>query len=677
VALAALLALLVAPGAAGGAQCGSDPAARLTPCGLEVVGGGEAWRPENVFGLRWRNPPDEGGPPLVAVHYRALDAASRVVLAERTIDGPAQTIERLPVPLVPGVYTAEVWLEDAGGGLGAPATALLRFDDARPGAVEPLPAAGWIGRPAFPFPVRLGHPAGDEPLSGIRGYAVAIDRDPEREPCAAADRCTETETTLRGGAAQDTLWLASLPEGTSYAHAVAVSGSGMKSAGAGHTALRVDTTDPATRLSGVPGGWSRRPVALVARASDTAAGMEADGPAGPFTAIRVDGRAPVLAAGAEARTSVIGAGVHHVAYYARDAAGNVDDGAGANPPPATATVRIDAEPPRVAFAGAQDPRDPERIEARVVDPLSGPSGSRGLIALRRAGSGERFEPLPTVVAAGRLSARWDSDAYPAGRYELRATGFDRAGNASLSTRRANGSPMVLPAPLKQPATLVAGLGGRGAGCSRARRRCRPGPRSRRGGRRGERSVPFGRGAVYRGRLVVGRRAPLAGAPVRVVERFAAGLGERVSTLRTGARGRFALRLRPGPSREVLASYAGSATVSRAAAPPARLAVRGRVRMGVSAATARVGGRPVVFRGRVAGAIPADGKYVQVQFRLAGGRWTRFRTLRSDSRGRFRYAYRFSDDDSRGVRFRFRARAAAQGGWPYEPASSRPVAVTGL
>lgn len=497
-----------------------------------MVGGEEAWRPDNVFSLRWRNPPPDGGPPVVAVHYRALDAALRVAAVEQTMSGAAERIDHLQVPPAAGVYTAEVWLEDAAGKLGAPATAQLRFD----------------------------------------------------------------------------------------------------------------ATAPVTTLSGAPSGWSDRPVTLVASASDAASGMSVAAPAEPFTAIRLDGGAPVVAAGDSVRASAIAPGVHTVAYYARDAAGNVDDGHGANPPPATATVRIDLESPSVAFSGAQDPRDPERIEARVLDPLSGPSGWRGSIAVRRAGTGARFEPLATAVEAnGLLRARWDSDAYPPGRYEFQATGYDRAGNESRARWRANGSPMVLPAPLKQRTTLIARLGPR---------------------------------RLLRGRLVLGRRASLAGMAVRVVERFAAGRGERVSTLRTDSNGAFALRLRSGPSREVVASFAGSATVSRAVAAPVGLRVRGRVRMRASAAVARVGGRPIVFRGRVAGAVPPGGKYVQLQFRAPGGRWTEFRALRSDARGRFRYAYRFSDDDSRGVRFRFRAHASAQDGWPYEPASSRPVVVRG-
>ena len=87
-------------------------------------------------------------------------------------------------------------------------------------------------------------------------------------------------------------------------------------------------------------------------------------------------------------------------------------------------VRIDEDPPRVAFAAAQDPAEPERIEATVGDPLSGPSRGRGSIAVRLAGTRARFEELPTRVAGGRLVARWDSDSYPPGKYEFLATGYD-------------------------------------------------------------------------------------------------------------------------------------------------------------------------------------------------------------------------------------------------------------
>src|SRR5207342_387290 len=111
--------------------------------------------------------------------------------------------------------------------------------------------------------------------------------------------------------------------------------------------------------AGVPNGWSRRPVTLVASARDDESGMSpTPGGPQPFTAIRVDGGSPVTAAGANVSATVIGSGMHTVAYYARDAAGNADDGATANGQPnrepRSGEVLIDRDPPALAFATSQD-----------------------------------------------------------------------------------------------------------------------------------------------------------------------------------------------------------------------------------------------------------------------------------------------------------------------------------
>jgi hypothetical protein len=632
------------------------------PYDLSVYGGEEAWHPGSGFRLSWTNPVDPDNrfvSPVAAVHYRVLDPTGSVVVAATRIPGSQSWIEPLYVPPVPGAYTAEVWLEDASGFEGAAAAARLRFDDARPAPAAPAPPPEWIDRNALPYPLHLEHPA-TAPLSGIAGYAVSVDSYPDGEPCAAPDRCTAAETDLRGGIDDDTLPLPELPEGTSYVHATAVSGSGMSSSRTETAVLRVDRTLPVTRLAGVPQGWTNRAVTLTATAADALSGMLADGPSGPFTAIRVDGGAPTLAAGSSVGATLIAEGAHTVAYYARDAAGNVDDGGASNglpdEPPATVRVRIDRSAPAVAFAGHQDPADPELIRVRVGDSLSGADPSRGWIGVRRAGSGERFAALPTEPAQDGLKARWDSAAWPPGDYELRATGYDAAGNAATTSRRAGGAPMVLSNPLKTTTTLFARLAG--------------------GGR-----VPYGSGALLRGRLIAGRRTPAARMPVQVAERFGPGsnVRERVSTVWTDGGGRFAARLARGPCREIVASFAGTPVLTRSAASPLQLRVRSGVRLRVSAHLARVGGRPLVFSGRIGragSAIPPGGKAVQLQFRLPGLPWSEFRTVQTDARGRFRYAYRFSDDDSRGVRFRFRAYAPAQGGWPYEPWGSRAVAVRG-
>jgi hypothetical protein len=659
--VAGLAALLVCAAAAA--------AAPPPPVELEVQGGEDAWHPDRAFRLRWVNPPAGGGAAVAAVHYRVRDPLGAVAVAERRLDWPATEIVGLQVPPLPGAYTAEVWLEDASGGLGAPAAAKLRFDAERPASIEPLPGAAWIGRAGFPFVIHLEHPAGAPPASGIRGYAVSVDAAPGGDPCAAADRCTDAETTLHDGVGDDSLSIPDLPEGASYIHAVAVSGSGMKSAVPGRAVLRVDKTDPVTRLSGAPAGWVDHPVALTATATDGGSGMKPDGGGGgPFTAIRIDGGTPVVAGGDSVSAEAIGEGAHTVAYYARDLAGNVDGGGASNgipnAKPRLAEVRIDRGPPSVAFANSQDPLDPELIRARVADPLSGPDPGRGWIGIRRSGSGDPFSRLPALSSAnGELRARWDSDAYPRGEYELEATAYDRAGNEAVTRLRADGGAMDLTNPLKTTTSLVAGFGGKAlAGAWR-------------------RTAPYGRAVTLSGRLTSSDSAPLASMPVRIVERFAGGAAgaQRVSTVSSDAEGRFSIRLVPGPSREVTAAFDGSHTLTRAAGRTLRLAVRTGVRLRASSTIARVGGAPLVFRGGVAaapGTMPPGGVAVQLQFRLAGSPWSEFRTIQTDRRGRFRYSYRFSDDDSRGATFQFRAYAPAQDGWPYEPNGSLPIIVRG-
>lgn len=628
----------------------------MQPIDLQVDGGEETWHSSRMFALGWSNPPG-----VAAAHYRLLDPGGWVLIGDTRLPWAATAIEHLSVPPAPGAYTAEVWLEDTSGAQGPPASAKLRFDDARPGAVEPLASPEWIGRSAFPYTVHLTHPSGPLPISGIRGYAVSTDTSPTGNPCTGTT-CSTVETDLQGGIGADSLSLAELPEGINYVHAVAVSGSGTSSAPPGTAILRVDETEPLTRIEGVPAGWSGKPVRLTAEADDAASGMVATGSSGdPFTAIQIDGGVPRIAPGASVSTTVIASGVHTVAYYARDAAGNVDDGASGNGrthrPPATTVVKIDREPPRLAFAAAPNARDPELIEARAEDRYSGLDPSRGSIAIRRVGAGERFAPLPTQVSGGTLRARWDSSAYPAGEYEFRATAYDAAGNAVTTLDRAGGTAMRLSGPLKVPVRLLLIRGGQ------------------------ERSVRYGRGTWFAGRALAGRRTPLASVPIKVIERFATGSSprERVSTVRTDETGRFGVRLAPGPSREVVATVAPTATTRGTDSRSLTLTVHSHVALHASAGVAKIGGSPLVFRGKVAGqgaTMPPDGKVVQLQFRLPGLPWSEFRSVRTGPDGRFRYAYRFSDDDSRGVRFQFRAYAPAQAGWPYEPAGSLPVTVLG-
>jgi hypothetical protein len=649
---------------------------------VQVEGGEGNWHPRNEFQIGWKQVP---GPPEYprAVAYRLYDSAGNLVAGPVRNTRTVLRLDRLPVPPVPDAYTLEAWLEDKEGHEGPPAFATLRFDDGVPAAPVPVAPSGWLTTRQRAV-LQIGRPAEPLPRSGIRGYAISLDEGSDGSPCASPDWCDVAETDLAGGIDDDTIGLGPLPEGVTFARVVAVSNSGVTSPLA--TALfRVDGSVPQLSLQGLPESWSNGPVRLSAIATDPLSGMAAAGPDGPFTAIAVDGGAPALSFGDTVSTWVGGSGLHTVAYFARDAAGNLDDGT-SGPDPATATVRIDEESPRVLFASTQDPAEPERIEATVSDPLSGPSPDRGSIRLRRAGTHMSFEELPTQVVGGRLVAHWDSDSYPPGKYEFLATGYDRAGNAGTGSERARGAKMVLVNPLKTPTALEAGFGGRvlfWQRCRRTRhgRRCRRRKLTGFDARPSTRTVPFGRGVRFGGRLKSIYGAPLGGLEVKVTETFATGSDPQLRTtlVRSEPDGTFSLQLLPGPSREVTASFAGTPTLTRTAGRSVHLGVLAAVRLRASVAVARVGGAPIVFSGSVdrTGALQAEeGLPVELQFRYPGASWSEFRTVEADAHGRFHYAYRFSDDDSRGVRFQFRAHVNGREGRPYEPAYSRPITVTG-
>jgi hypothetical protein len=621
---------------------------------LEVDGGEANWHASNVFRLDWTQLPGPLARPLTVI-YRLYGADGNLIEGPVRYTKNAWLIEPLEVPPVPGAYTVEIWLEDSRGNVGPPSRATLRFDDRAPPPAAPQAPEGWLaGHEAAVL--EIGHPAGALPLSGIRGYAISLDEGEGSYPCAHPGWCGVAETDLPLGIADDTIALGPLPEGETQARVVAVSGSGVTSPVAS-VVFRSDATLPRLSLLGVPPGWSNGPVRLTALAADELSGMAAAGPAGPFTAIAVDGGPPALASGDGVSTWVSGSGAHQVSYFGRDAAGNAADGALGGPLPAAATVRIDEDPPRVLFAPAQDPAEPERIEAAVSDPLSGPSPDRGSIRLRQVGSHGRFEELPTRVVGDHLVAHWDSDSYPGGKYEFLATAYDRAGNGTTGSDRARGAKMVLVNPLKTQAQLEVGFGAR---------------RTR---------ISFGRGMPFGGRLQNISGMPLGGQEVAVLEVFAPGSrpSRRTTLVRTRPDGSFSLLLPPGPSREISAAFAGTRTLTRATDRSVHLGVLASVRLSASARSAKVGGAPIVFSGSVGQAGAAaleEGLPVELQFRYPGAEWSGFRTVQTDARGRFRYAYRFSDDDSRGVRFQFRAYVKGREGWPYEPAFSRPLAVTG-
>jgi len=615
------------------AVCLMAPAGAMAASGQLSPKAGSSWQAKRSFAFDWD--PIAPADPKEAV-FRVYDSEGDLAIGYR--QPLSLMLLDVVVPPVPDAYTLEAWLENDSGQSGPHSTAILRFDNVAPPPPVLRPPSGWI-KGTDPVAIHLDRPEATPPLSGIGGYAISIDSGGGSHPCTQADSCPAGDLDLTGDEGGE-IALGTLPEGVHFVRAVTVSGAGVPSV-VESAPLRIDAGGPLVSLDGVPAGWSNRPLQVAAHATDALSGMAAAGALGPFTAIAVDGGAPARALGDAVGAWVAGSGPHLVEYFARDAAGNV---AGVK----TTVVRFDEDPPRVAFASSQDPSEPERIEATVSDPLSGPSPDHGSIGIRLAGTRARFEQLPTRNAGDRLIAHWDSDSYPPGKYELLATGYDAAGNSAAGTDRARGGRMVLVNPLKAQVELTAGLAGR----------------------------------RFAGRLRRTGVGPLATQEVVVTETFAAGAmpRRRTTVVGTDPHGAFALRLRPGPSRDVVARFAGTPLLSRAAGRSAHLEAPTRVRLRSSAPTARVGGRPVVFSGTVgrrgAAANAVAGLPIELQFRFRGGAWSEFRTVEADAHGRFLYRYRFSDDDSRGVRFQFRAYAKGREGWPYGPGTSRPVSVTG-
>jgi hypothetical protein len=626
---------------------------QLMPQNLRVVDGTDVWHATDQFSLAWELS-GPGTPRLVGVRYRIIapDGTPSAVFEKPFTEHKLTDVR---VRGGPGRYTAELWLEGIFSS-GPHNTVPLLLDNARPAPPRVDGPPGWLGA-AVSASLRIEAPAAI-PASGISGYALSIDRGPEAFPCAKPYTCDDAEIDLRP-AAGGTVDLGLLPEGLNYARVVTVSGSGLGSA-IEAVPIRVDGRPPTVELVGVPADWANGPVRVVAVAEDRLSGMAAAGAAGPFTALRVDGAASSSTPGPSAATLITGDGSHRVESFARDAAGNLSDGPDEL---GSAVVRIDTASPRVSFIPSQDSADPERVEAVVADALSGPAG-RGMIAVRRAGTRRSFEPLPTMASPGRLVARWDSEVYPAGSYEFRASGYDVAGNAAASNLRANGSRMVLANPLKRSAAISFGFGPKPATWKAAGRSVRP-----------------GHGVTVGGRLSAGSSRALAGMPVEIIESFARGaaIGSRTTTVTTSGDGSFIARLSPGPGRGIEARFAGSRVLGRVASRPLELRVPSAVGLRASGRTAIVGGAPILFSGRVGhrGArIPPSGLPVELQFRVPGSKWSEFRTVQTDRNGRFRYPYSFSDDDSRGVRFQFRAYLPPREDWPYEPGASRPVAITG-
>lgn len=600
-----------------------------------------SWTATPEVGVMWDSTGDPGSG-LSDVRWRLIEVATERQIATGSVPGTARsTTIRVPEP---GEYLLETRFADRAGNVGAPAVAWVRFDDIAPPPATPVVPGGWLSRDELPLPARV-EPVEATGPSGILGYALVGSDQGPLAPCRASIcRPEEVNVVDRPGTTRPIV--AGLREGANWLSAVAVSGAHVPSREPVTARVMVDRTHPQSTLSGVASGWSRDPVTVVAESADGLSGMasDPDDDGRPVTVIEMDGVGTVTTDGDRAEATVTREGVTGIQFYARDLAGNVNDGRiGADGErralPGVAQVMIDRSPPTVTFRGRPDQSRPEVVQFEPLDQVSGVVG--GEVVISPVASPDREIEVEARLLDGRLEAEIPSDDLAPGGYDVVGRATDRAGNWGSS------APARLVLPLKVPVSVSLAAA--------------------RSGRR-----------ALAGSVRVGGEAPGRVLDLVVEESFTPTTGwpARRTTIRSAPDGTFELALPPGPSRSVRVSFGGTATESRAASRSVRLLDPDRVTFRVSSRAMR-NGEVLQMWGRVSGPGlgPARaGKGVVIQyFDPSRRRWRPVEVLACGEDGRFRFAYRFTTITS-SQRILFRAQSSREAGWPFRPTASRKIGV---
>jgi hypothetical protein len=342
-----------------------------------------------------------------------------------------------------------------------------------------------------------------------------------------------------------------------------------------------------------------------------------------------------------------------------DAASNRNNAYASQP----VTLRHDPEAPQLAFEPAPG-EDPTRVSVAVTERISGIAG--GQIELSAAGS-NTWQALATRLEGNRLVAHIDDSALSPGPYLVRSQATDLAGNIGVAT-----APQPLTLPLRIQSALQTGVVT--TRIVREKVEGKKGKKGRRGSRRRrvielrpESRVRWGANVTIAGRLTNRDGQGLPGQQIRVLGPGAGG-EELLALLTTDAQGAFSYRAAGSASRTLRFVHLGTPTV---------LPAESRVTLVVPAAGSfkpsrkrLPNGRSVVFRGRVASLpLPPAGKLVELQVRQPSGEWTTFRTLRTDTQGRWAMRYRFQRTECH-TTYRLRARIPAEGGYPFAEGHSR-------
>ena len=178
-----------------------------------------------------------------------------------------------------------------------------------------------------------------------------------------------------------------------------------------------------------------------------------------------------------------------------------------------------------------------------------------------------------------------------------------------------------------------------------------------------------------GRLTGVGGTPIGNAQVGVLSTpaYAGATTAAMPSVRTGADGRFTLRLPAGlSSRTLRFQYSSNVAAPPVATRTLSLRVRAGVALGVSPRVVSVG-RSIRFSGRLRGGpVPAGGKLLVLEARSPGGAWLEFDVVRSDGRGRFHAGYRFKFPGP--AKYQFRVVCEAEADYPFATGDSKVVGV---
>jgi hypothetical protein len=186
--------------------------------------------------------------------------------------------------------------------------------------------------------------------------------------------------------------------------------------------------------------------------------------------------------------------------------------------------------------------------------------------------------------------------------------------------------------------------------------------------------PWGKRETITGRLTAPGGAPIAGASIALTATpaYTGASTLAIASPRTGQDGRFTVSLPPGESSRTLrlaySAYIGAAAV---ATRTLTLGVRAGVILSIAPRVTSVG-RSIFFSGTLHGApIPEGGKQLVLEA-SSGGEWVEFRTIITNTKGRFHASYRFKFPGP--ITYKFRVLSRHEADFPFLEASSNVVDV---